>query len=101
MRPIGICDNFFALGGHSLLAVRLTGRIEEVWGKKIPATTLLTSATIEQLARIIAPDEAQTTAETTHTRKEAGRRTFLSGLMVSLKGKKKMSSQGTERYPLS
>ena len=101
VRPIGICDNFFALGGHSLLAVRLTGRIEEVWGKKILATTLLTSATIEQLAHIIAPDEAQTTAETTHTRKEAGRHTFLSGLMVSLKGKKKMSSQGTERYPLS
>ncbi len=50
VRAIGIRDNFFDLGGHSLLAVRLTDRIEQVFGKKISAATLLAGPTIEQLA---------------------------------------------------
>lgn len=54
VRPIGIRDNFFELGGHSLLAVRLVDRIEQVWGKKISATTLLAGATIEQLSTVLA-----------------------------------------------
>jgi len=57
VQPIGIRDNFFELGGHSLLAVRLIDRIEQVWGKKIPATTLLAGATIEQLADILVQPE--------------------------------------------
>jgi acyl carrier protein len=49
-RPIGIRDNFFHIGGHSLLAARLVNRIEQVFGKKIPLTTLFAGPTIEQLA---------------------------------------------------
>ena len=51
--PIGIRDNFFELGGHSLLAVRLIDRIEQVWGKKVAASTLLAGPTIEQLSDVL------------------------------------------------
>jgi amino acid adenylation domain-containing protein len=50
IRPIGIKDNFFYIGGHSLLAARLVDRIEQVFGKRLPLTTLFASPTIEQLA---------------------------------------------------
>lgn len=66
VRPIGIRDNFFDLGGHSLLAVRLVDRIEQVWGKKITATTLINGATIEQLAEVLTQPEgaiSKTTSE--------------------------------------
>lgn len=53
IRPIGIRDNFFELGGHSLLAVRLVDQIEQFWGKRISATTLLAGPTIEQLADVL------------------------------------------------
>ena len=56
-RPIGIHDNFFELGGHSLLAVRLVDRIEQFYGKKISATTLLAGPTIEQLANVLMQSE--------------------------------------------
>jgi amino acid adenylation domain-containing protein len=48
-RPIGVRDNFFELGGHSLLAVRLTGRIEKQFGKKLTITALLQAQTVESL----------------------------------------------------
>jgi amino acid adenylation domain-containing protein len=58
VRPIGIQDNFFELGGHSLLAVRLVDRIEQLWGKKLAAGTLLANATVEQLvAALFVPVE--------------------------------------------
>jgi len=56
-RPIGIRDNFFELGGHSLLAVRLVDQIEQFWGKRISATTLLAGPTIEQLANVLMQSE--------------------------------------------
>lgn len=56
-QPVGIRDNFFELGGHSLLAVRLVDRIEQFWGKKISATTLLAGPTIEQLASVLVQSE--------------------------------------------
>ena len=43
-------DNFFDLGGHSLLAVRLMARIEERFGRRLPLSTFLLGATIEDLA---------------------------------------------------
>ncbi|HCI81297.1 MAG TPA: hypothetical protein DHW02_16585 [Ktedonobacter sp.] len=57
VRPVGIRDNFFELGGHSLLAVRLVDQIEQVWGKRISATTLLAGPTIEQLASVLVQSE--------------------------------------------
>jgi amino acid adenylation domain-containing protein len=51
--PIGIQDNFFEIGGHSLLALSLMARIETVFGKTLPLSTLLTEATIERLAALL------------------------------------------------
>jgi amino acid adenylation domain-containing protein len=53
MRPIGVRQSFFDLGGHSLLAVRLMGRIDKEFRKKMPLTTLLQAPTIEKLAGLL------------------------------------------------
>lgn len=58
-RPIGIRDNFFALGGHSLLSVRLMGRIEQAFGKRLQLATLFAGATIEHLAEALLKQEAE------------------------------------------
>ena len=47
---VGIRDNFFDLGGHSLLGVRLASRIRKQFGREVPLSFLLQSATIEALA---------------------------------------------------
>ena len=52
-RPIGVRDNFFELGGHSLLAVRLTGRIEKRFGKKLTITALIQAPTVESLVLLL------------------------------------------------
>ncbi len=51
--PIGIRQSFFDLGGHSLLAVRLMHRMEQVFGTKMPITTLFQAPTIEHLAELL------------------------------------------------
>jgi thioesterase domain-containing protein/acyl-coenzyme A synthetase/AMP-(fatty) acid ligase len=56
IRPIGIADNFFDLGGHSLLASRLFNRINSLWGKTLPLSTLFQAPTIERLAEILRRD---------------------------------------------
>ena len=53
VRPIGVDDHFFELGGHSLMAVRLIARIEKVFGKKIPVTTVFQSPSVAQLAEVL------------------------------------------------
>ena len=51
--PIGVRQSFFDLGGHSLLAVRLMHRLEQVFGKKMPITTLFQAPTIEHMAELL------------------------------------------------
>lgn len=46
-------DNFFALGGHSLVAIRLFAKIENIFGKRLPLATLISSPTIAQLTDLI------------------------------------------------
>ncbi|MEU5577166.1 amino acid adenylation domain-containing protein [Streptomyces huasconensis] len=41
--------DFFASGGHSLSALRLTGRIEEAWGVRVPVATLFAAPTPARL----------------------------------------------------
>ncbi len=55
-RPVGVRSNFFELGGHSLLAIELFTRIEQVFGKRPPLTTLFQSPTVEQLATVLKQD---------------------------------------------
>jgi amino acid adenylation domain-containing protein len=86
VRPIGIRDNFFELGGHSLLAVRLVDRIEQVWGKKIAASTLLAGPTIERLSEVLTQPEpslskAHGAGVAGSSRQTASKRSFWSGLI--------------------
>jgi thioesterase domain-containing protein/acyl carrier protein len=48
--PVGIRDDFFELGGHSLLAVRMLGRVEERFGRRVPLSALFAGATVEGVA---------------------------------------------------
>ena len=52
-QPVGVRSTFFELGGHSLLAIELFARIEKVFGKRPPLTTLFQSPTVEQLATVL------------------------------------------------
>jgi amino acid adenylation domain-containing protein len=53
IQPIGVRDSFFELGGDSLVAMQLVIKIQEVFDRTIPPSTLLEEATIEYLAKII------------------------------------------------
>jgi len=57
VEQVRIHDNFFDLGGNSLIAVSLFARIEKVFGKKLPLSTLYESPTVEQLANILRNEE--------------------------------------------
>jgi len=59
IRPIGIKDNFFDLGGHSLLAIRLMDRVEKLCGRRLPLSTLLAGATIEDMASALLQQEVR------------------------------------------
>lgn len=54
---VGVHDNFFEMGGHSLLALRLTGRIEKEFGRKLTLTALLQAPTIAELSQLVREEE--------------------------------------------
>jgi amino acid adenylation domain-containing protein len=53
IQPVGVRDSFFELGGDSLLATQLLIKIQEVFDRAIPPSTLIEEATIECLSKII------------------------------------------------
>ena len=53
--PISVTANFFELGGRSVLAARLFTKILRTFGEELPLSTLFRSATVEQLAKELAP----------------------------------------------
>lgn len=59
---VSVCADFFQLGGHSLLAVGLLSRIEQHFGQRVPLTTFLQSATVEQIATVLRQKEQSDTA---------------------------------------
>jgi acyl-coenzyme A synthetase/AMP-(fatty) acid ligase/acyl carrier protein len=55
---VGVTDDFFALGGHSLAALRISLRVHDLLGVRLPLATILERASVERLAEVA---EAQRT----------------------------------------
>jgi amino acid adenylation domain-containing protein len=72
VQPIGIKDDFFELGGNSLLGVQLFDQIAQVFGKKLPLSTLFGGATIEHLAKALAGESTATLPAEIKTDERAG-----------------------------
>ncbi|MDN5942769.1 MAG: amino acid adenylation domain-containing protein, partial [Nitrospira sp.] len=53
---VGIHDNFFDLGGHSLKAAQLFHLIEQVYGRRLPLSTLFHAPTIAGLTSVLAQE---------------------------------------------
>ena len=71
--PIGIDDNFFDLGGHSLLAVTLFGKVETVFGRRLPLASLFQNPNVARLATLLTNDApAATTWRSLVTIREGG-----------------------------
>lgn len=60
IKQIGLTDNFFDLGGHSLLAIKLIGKIQQRFSQKLPLATLLSHATIADLAKVLRQQQTKT-----------------------------------------
>jgi len=53
-------QNYFDLGGDSSLAAHLFGRIEAIFGVKLPLATLFDAPTIEELAQVLRSEASPT-----------------------------------------
>ena len=56
---IGIRDNFFELGGHSLLALQLLVKMEKVFGRPFPLSTVFQAQSIEEMASAMMQDSLE------------------------------------------
>ena len=59
VQSVGISDNFFELGGHSLLGLRMLARVEDVYAKNLPLSSLFDGGTVEHLAGQIRQTQTQ------------------------------------------
>ncbi len=66
----GINENFFERGGHSLLAVRMLAGVEEICGKRLPASAMFSAQTVGELADLILKDSTAAHGEMIPLRKE-------------------------------
>ncbi len=60
VKPVGVNQSFFDLGGHSLLAIRLLGRIEEEFGRRLALASLFRGPTVEEQAHVLRAESRST-----------------------------------------
>lgn len=56
---VGVNQNYFDLGGDSIMAVRIFAEIEKAFNVKLPLATLFEAPTVEELARLVRQDAAE------------------------------------------
>ena len=74
VRPVSVQSDFFALGGHSLLAIRMLDKVDQETGVRLPASTLLRTATIQGLAQVIIASELTRLSEPLIAMRAEGRK---------------------------
>ncbi|PWU16006.1 MAG: hypothetical protein C5B50_14295, partial [Verrucomicrobia bacterium] len=62
VKPIGIEDNFFYLGGHSLLAIKLIGKIEKAFERKLRLSAIFQAPTIGRLSAFLRDEKLEAIA---------------------------------------
>jgi amino acid adenylation domain-containing protein len=53
VEDLGATDDFFDAGGHSLLAVRLIGRVQEAFDKRLRLNAVFEAPTVVEMARLL------------------------------------------------
>jgi amino acid adenylation domain-containing protein len=57
VEKVGRDSNFFDLGGHSLLLIRVSHKLEEVFGKEVPVVEMFRHSTVRSLANYLTGTE--------------------------------------------
>lgn len=72
LHPIGVQDSFFDIGGDSLQSIELMEAIDRTFGRTLPLSTLLTEATIEDMAAVLQQDKVSDIHESLVVLKKGG-----------------------------